>query len=143
MMTLSDFAGKYGLRIERFKEDDGENYLPRILRGRPDLTHIYEWSDSQFAVMFCTDGQKAPRTGLWKRFQERCLAASMVPHQVGDAEGSFLFNPRDDKQAKAAIAAAKARKKRQISPEQRTVLAGVLAAARSARASSGQQASIS
>jgi hypothetical protein len=134
-MTVSEFAERYGLRVERFKQDDEENYLARIVRGRPDMTHIYEWANdgSRLGVTFCTDEKKAPRTGLWKKFQQVCLDAGMTPVQVGDAEGSFLFDPANDQQARAAIKAARARKKKRVSPERRLALAGVLAAARAVR----------
>jgi hypothetical protein len=130
-MTITDFAKRHGLRVERFKSDDGDGYECRVVNGRIGESNIYEHTvDDSFGVMFITDGKKAPRTGLWKKFEASCLAAGMTRHQTGDAEGVFLFDPKNTDQSKVAIRGIKARAKRRLSPEQAAAGAARLQAAR-------------
>ena len=130
-MTLKDFAERHRLKL-KFDECGDP-----IILGRPDQTNIYEYSldGSRFGVMFMTDGKKAPRTQLWRKFQSTCLAAGMTPLQVGDAEGSFLFDPADDRQARVAIKVTRAKARKQVTLERRAALAATLAVARAAKAS--------
>ncbi len=130
-MILKEFAERYRLRLAKDESDDP------VIWGRPDQTNIYEYSLSRFGVMFMTDAWR-PRTELWRKFQTACLAAGMTPLQAGDGEGSFLFDPEDDAQAKAAIKAARAKTKRRVTPEQAAAGAARLLAARRA-ATSGIQ----
>lgn len=131
-MTLKDFAEQYRLKL-KFDECGDP-----VIQGRPDQTNIYEYSldGSRFGAMFMTSSKKSPRTQLWRKFQSACLDAGMTPHQIGDAEGSFLFDPSNQTQAKVAIRAAKAKARKRISPERRAALVATLAAARVARAAS-------
>jgi hypothetical protein len=126
-MNIQEFAQQHNLRVVKDGCDD-----PMIL-GRIYQSNIYEYSDSELGVMFITDGQGAPRTGLWKKFQAAGLAVGMIPRQLGDAEGAFSFDPTNKEQSEAAIKGIRARVKRQVSEEQRAVLATRLARARQAR----------
>ena len=128
-MTLKDFAERYRLRLAKDECDDP------VIWGRPDQTNIFEHAidGSRFGVMFMTDGRKPPRTELWRKFQSACLAAGMTSNQVGDAEGTFLFDPADDAQAKTAIRVARVPRRKQLSPERREAMVAVLAAARAKR----------
>lgn len=125
-MTIREFAERYRLRLA--KDADGEP----VVGGRPDTTS-FERAESIFGVMFMTDGKKPPRTELFGKFKAVCLAAGMTPHQTGDAEGTFLFDPTDKAQATVAIKAAKARAKRRVSSEQAAAGAARLAAVRTAQ----------
>ena len=49
VMTLADFALKHKLKLRR-DPDDGTD----IIRGSHDQRHLYEWSDTELAVMFMT-----------------------------------------------------------------------------------------
>jgi hypothetical protein len=89
----------------------------------------------ELGVLFMTDGRKPPRTGLFNTFRAACLEGGMAVHQLGDAEGSFLFDPMNPRQAKTAIKGIRARAKRQISPEQAAAGAARLAVARMSRGS--------
>jgi hypothetical protein len=126
---LKDFAEQYRLRLAKDECDDP------VICGRPDQTNIYEYSSdgSRFGALFATDGNKPPRTELWRKFQSACLTAGMTPLQVGDAEGSFLFNPEDDAQARLAIKVARAKARKRVTPERRAALVATLAAARAVR----------
>ena len=128
-MTIKEFAERYRLRLA--KDDDGEP----IIAGRPDQTSIFEHAidGSVFAAMFMTDGMKPPRTELFNKFKAACLTAKMTPSQIGDAEGTFLFDPNDRQQAVAAIKSAKARGKRRVNPEQAAEGAARLAAFRTVK----------
>src|SRR5581483_11233089 len=103
-----------------------------IIAGRIFESNIYE-RDDKLAVIFVTDGRKAPRTGLYNRFRAACLASGMTQVQSADGEGAFTFDPADPAQAKVAIKGIRVRVKRQMSPEQAAAGAARLAAARTAQ----------
>ncbi len=109
---IRTFAEQHRLKTSR--EDCGD-FVDLLVTGKQG--QIYECSDTELGVMFVTDGKKPPRTGLWNRFKAACLGVGMTLRQVGDAEGSFTFNPADPKQAKVAIKGIRARVKRQMTPE--------------------------
>lgn len=126
-MDITEFAMQHRLKVT--KDDCGDP----VIAGRIDESNIYEYSlDGTLGVMFITDGKKAPRTGLWNKFQAACLDAGMTPRQVGDAEGAFSFDPANAKQAKTAIKGIRARIKRVMTPEQLAKLAKVGFKARTA-----------
>ena len=116
---IVEFAATY--RLKSTREGEGED-IERVIIGRLGQSSIYEYSETELAVSFMTDGSKAPRTGLFNIFKAACLEAGMTPRQIGDAEGSFSFSPSDKEQAKVAIRGIKAKMKRQLSPEQRARL---------------------
>jgi hypothetical protein len=116
---IVEFAAMH--RLKSVREGEGED-IERVVLGRLGQSSIYEYSETELAVSFMTDGRKAPRTELWNKFHAACLSVGMTPRQVGDAEGSFSFNPSDKEQAKVAIRGIKAKVKRQLSPEQRARL---------------------
>lgn len=130
-MNLSEFASRHRLKLT--KDECGDP----VIAGRIGSSTIYE-HDGALAVMFITDSAQTPRTGLWNKFQAACLAAGMTPCQIGDAEGSFTFDPENKAQAKVAIKGIRARAKRKVSPEQAAAGAARLLAARQAR-NSGQK----
>ena len=80
------------------------------------------------------DGEKTARSGLWNHTKVKCLAAGMTLHQDGDAEGIFVFDPADPGQTKLAIKCvkAKAKAKRQMTPERVAALSETLVKARKA-----------
>ena len=119
---IAEFAAIHRLKYVRVGE--GED-IERVVLGRIGQSSIYEYSETELAVSFITDGRKAPRTGLFNIFKAACLEAGMTPRQIGDAEGSFSFDPKNSKQAQVAIRGIKAKVKRQLSPEQRTRLVGL------------------
>jgi hypothetical protein len=128
--TIKDFARNHRLKITKDGEADN---LEFVIRGRVGESLVYEYSDTELAVAFVTDGKKPPRTGLYRAFVASCLSAGMIPRQSGDAEGSFSFDPENEDQAKAAIRGIRARIKRQVSPELAAAGAARLAASRQAR----------
>lgn len=128
-MTVKDFAARHRLKLT--KDGSGED-IEFIVQGRIGQSSIYEYSDSELAVAFVTDGKKPPRTGLYNTFKAACVSAGMVLRQSGDAEGSFSFDPENDAQAKVAIRGVRAKAKRRISPEQALAGAARLLAARQA-----------
>jgi hypothetical protein len=128
-MKLEDFAKQHRLRVTKDACGDA------VIAGRMYESNIYEWSldGSKFGVMFITDGKKAPRTGLFKRFKVACLAVGMKPIEIGDAEGAFIFDSMNKEQAKVAIKGIRARVRRQLTPEQHSRLANVGFKARNAQ----------
>jgi hypothetical protein len=83
-------------------------------------------------MCWLTDGKKTARTGMWNRIKAKCVAAGMMLHQDGDAEGILVFDPADPGQAKLAIKSVKAKAKRQMSPERLAALSATLTKARKA-----------
>jgi len=127
---ITEFASKHSLKSVRVGE--GED-IERVILGRIGQSSIYEYSETELGVSFMTDGKKAPRTGLFNIFKAACLSVGMTVRQIGDAEGSFSFSPKDSRQAKVAIQGIRARVKRQMSPKQRQAGAARLAAFRLAK----------
>jgi len=118
-VTIRDFAEAHRLKLT--KDNSGDP----VITGRVGQSNIYEYSDTELRVAFVTDGKKDPRTGLFNRFKAACLSVGMIPRQIGDAEGSFSFDPTNEAQAKVAIKGIRARAKRRLSPEHAARLAAV------------------
>ena len=111
-MTVHEFSDQYQLTIAR--DLCGDSIIPGRL-GKD--SNISDFSDTELAMCWLTDGKKTARTGLWTRTKAACITAGMTLHQDGDAEGIFVFDPADPGQAKLAIKSVKAKVKRQMSPE--------------------------
>jgi hypothetical protein len=114
-LILIAFANKYRLKLKR-DPCDGTYIIP----GRHG--QIYEYSDSELAVMFIllSDQEPSPRT--WTSVRRKCVATGMTLRQDGDAEGALIFDPSDLPLAKLAIKIAGIRRVRQISNKHRTKL---------------------
>jgi hypothetical protein len=126
-VNIRKFATEHRLKVTR--DSEGED-IDHVIAGRVGQSQIYQHSETELGVLFMTDGKKPPRTGLFNTFRDACLEVGMTVHQLGDAEGSFLFDPMNSKQAKVAIKGIRARVKRQMSPERVATLTATLAAAR-------------
>jgi hypothetical protein len=133
-MNISTFAEQHRLKVSRDECGDA------CVLGRIGTSNIYEYSANELGVMFITDGKKAPRTGLWKKFSAACFAAGMTLRQSGDAEGSFSFDPTDRAEAKVAIKGIRARVKRQMTPDRVAAMTATLAKARFYRSEPWQEA---
>jgi hypothetical protein len=59
--------------------DDGSDIIP----GAHDQSHIYEWSDTELAVMFITPATKPARPFYWRKQRDTGLAAGMRLIQNG------------------------------------------------------------
>ena len=127
-MNIRTFATEHRVKVTR--DGEGED-AEQVIAGRIDQSQIYQHSETELGVLFMTDGKKPPRTGLFNTFRDVCLEVGMTPHQIGDAEGSFLFDPLNSKQTKTAIKGIRARVKRQMTPERIAALTATLAVARS------------
>jgi hypothetical protein len=104
-MTIKEFAAKHKIRI---KLDECADPIVIAKHGQ-----IYEYSATRFGVMFLTKS-----VGKWNNRRRECEAAGMIIIQDGDTEGTLLFDPENQVQAKTAIRTVGAKQKRQISPEQ-------------------------
>jgi hypothetical protein len=116
-MTIIDFAEQNKLKVNR-DPDDGTD----IIRGKHDQSHIYEWDDTELAVMFITPVTKPARTFYWRKYRDSGIAAGMRLVQNGDAEGCLGFDPTRPDQVKIALKLAGVKKKRQISQKQAATL---------------------
>lgn len=129
-MDIKTFATSHRLKVIRDGEGEDIEY---VVPGRIGQSQIYQHSEDLLGVLFMTDARKPPRTGLFNTFRDACLAVGMTAHQIGDAEGSFLFKGRDREQPEVAIRGIRAKAKRRISPEQALAGAARLQAARLSR----------
>jgi len=126
-LDIKAFATEHRLKVTR--DGEGED-IEHVIVGRIGQSQIYQHSQELLGVLFMSDGRKPPRTGLFNTFRDACIAVGMTPHQIGDAEGTFLFDPMNPEQAKAAIKGIRARVKRQMSPERIATLTMTLSRAR-------------
>jgi hypothetical protein len=111
----------------------GDPTIPGRLEKEPNISEFNDVRNADsLAMCWLTDGNKPARTGLWNRTKVRSLAAGMISHQDGDAEGILTFNPADPAQAKLAIRSVKAKAKRGMTPERRAALSEALVKARKA-----------
>jgi hypothetical protein len=110
-------------RIDEDDFDGADGYFPAFIpSGRKALgqTHIFDYGDGvHFGLMYLP---RTFRPSRWEGVRKQCLAAGMTLHQNGDSEGSLLFDPDNDAQAKLAISIVKPRVKRILSPERRAAL---------------------
>jgi hypothetical protein len=124
-MQLIDFAEKYNLRAKRL---EGELVIPGRKAKRIDdrypipnppypvdclLGHIFEYSPARMGLVFLP---RLPK--LWKNLARKLVAAGFEIRQSGDWEGMATFDPTNSAQARLAIKAIGARKKRQVSQAQ-------------------------
>lgn len=134
-MDITDFAKQH--RLKPTTDTDDTTIIP----GRNG--HIYEFSDKELGVIFCTPATEAPRTGFWNRLSAACKLAGMTPRQVGDAEGAFSFDSAIPGHVKLALKLADARPKRRVSEEQRAAAASRFAQYRQNLASEPLQEGVS
>lgn len=110
--TLQQFATLHHLRV---RHDECRDL---IIPGRNG--HIFDNGDTLGVCLM-------PGTKMrWTYAKRKLIAAGFVLHQDGDDEGTLTFDRADRDQARAAIKAAGARSKRDLSPAQRAArLAGL------------------
>ena len=71
-MSIIDFAKQHRLKVRR-DTDDGTEIIP----GTHDQSHIYEWNDSELAVMFMTPATKPARPFFRRKHRDAGTAAGM------------------------------------------------------------------
>lgn len=121
METVKSFAEIYRVRAKQ--DDCGELIIPGSLRCAPGrleyASHIYDHGDSKsFGVLLTFQSKRA-----WNNAKRRLLAAGFTLGQDGDTEGTALFDPHSDLQAKLALKLARVRTIRTLSPQQRQRMA--------------------
>jgi hypothetical protein len=104
-MNLKDFAGKRRLRL---KSDECGDM--NVMGKRGD---IYEYGSGWLAATIL----RAPNGLHWNKYRIRAKAAGCRITQNGDTEGTFLFEPENEEQAKLAIEAIRPRFKKKVTPE--------------------------
>jgi hypothetical protein len=119
-MELTAFAGHHRFKIRQ--DACGDQIVP----GRQG--HVFEGYASGLGV--CVQFETPKK---WTFAKKAMLAAGLQIRQDGDTEGIAVFNPEDRNQARVAIKFAGVKPKRQISPEQKVVLAQRAAHALSVR----------
>ena len=124
-MKLIEFADKYNLKVmklegelaipgRKLKRNDGRYPAPNP-RSSLDclLGHIFEYSSTRMGLVFMPRRPK-----VWKNMARKLVAAGFEIRQNGDWEGTATFDPDNKAQARLAIKAIGARKKRQASEAQ-------------------------
>jgi hypothetical protein len=112
-MNIQKFATEHRLKLT--KDGSGED-IELVINGRVGQSRIYQHDAKTFGVLFMTDGKRAPRTGLFNKFQAVCTEVGMTATQKGEAEGVFTFDPLNPKQAKVAIKAFGQRRSEKSAP---------------------------
>ena len=107
---VKQFADTYRVRARR--DECGELILP----GR--IGHIYEHGAGRFGVYLECATKRA-----WKSAKRTLTAAGFTIRQNGDMEGTALFDPENEQQARAALEIARIRKRRVVTAEQRQRMA--------------------
>lgn len=130
MEAITLFAETYRVRIK--KDSCGELIIPGSLRpaDMPErleyASHLYEYGDrSRFGVLLTFQSKKG-----WTNAKRELLTAGFTVVQDGDTEGTALFDPHNERQARLALRLARVRERRTLSDEQRRVLAGRMRHAR-------------
>ena len=131
-MKLIEFAEKYNLNVKKLegdpvipgrklKQNDGCN-RPSNPKYPMDclLGHIFEYSSTRMALVFMPRRPK-----VWMNMSRKLVAAGLEIRRNGDWEGMATFDPGNPAQARLAIKAIGARKKRQSSEAQIKNLTGV------------------
>jgi hypothetical protein len=119
-MDIQTFANRYRLRAKR--HEDGE----LIITGK--LGHIYGHDDATLGLMFMP---KRPRLG--SHAKRKLEGADFTIWQDGDEEGSALFDPTNKAQARLALKVVGAKRKRSLTPAQRSAKVAILERARIAK----------
>jgi len=105
--VLQVVAEKHRLTIHR-SDEDGTAIISS------NLGHLYEYSETELAVMFMP---AEPQPRRWASVKRKCLASGMAPRQIGDYEGAFSFDPADMRQVKTALHVINVRRRKCISPD--------------------------
>lgn len=77
-MTIIQFAEKHKLKV-RPDVDDGTDIIP----GTHDQSHIYEWDESELAVMFITPVAKPARPFFWRKNRDLDIAGVCGKSKTG------------------------------------------------------------
>lgn len=108
-MTLEKFAQDHRVRLRR--DQCGE----QIVSGRAG--HVYDTADGlRFGVLLMFN---SPRK--WNSAKKKLEAGGFTIRQDADCEGTALFCPSNMDQAKTAIEIVRARRIRQLTPQQRAI----------------------
>jgi hypothetical protein len=120
-LDISVFAQDQGFKVRR----DGCDHP--IIQGRTG--DIFGGYDGGLLGVYLN----LPTARKWNSARRAMQAAGLTLRQDAETEGVFAFNPEDKVQARVAIKFSGVKPKRQISPEQKVVLAKRAAHALSVR----------
>ena len=113
---VSHFAEMYRVRTRR--DDCGELVIPGS-RG-----HVYEHDAGHLGVMLLFSTARR-----WNFMKRKLMNAGFRLKQNATTEGSLLFDPTNDEQARLALSLVRARFRRKVSQKQLAHLARLNAAA--------------
>ena len=132
--TIEQFARLYRLKWRR--DVDGTEIIP----GRLQDSHIFQYDEERFGVIFCARGSSRLPRSYWLRAQRALQPLGGVRGQCGDNEGVILFDPANQALACAVIKWAKVRVRRTLSPERLQKLLAAGQASRYSRNTAAQNA---
>ena len=104
------FADTYRVRARR--DECGELILP----GR--IGHVYEHGAGKFGIYLSCATKRA-----WSSAKRTLTAAGFTIRQNGETEGTALFDPENEQQARLALEIARIRKRRVVTAEHRQRMA--------------------
>jgi hypothetical protein len=120
-MTVTEFVRVQGVRLQkrtklRIRERKAEDwYVDKFASVMGKWGFIRDCErDPRFIVSILSERPSVRR--LNAAYLE-CKAAGMEEHGRGDAEGNFIFDPKNENQVQVALKVTKARKKRIVSAE--------------------------
>lgn len=105
-MTIEKFAEKY--RLKTRIDEDGTKIIP----GR--VGHLYEYDDEVMGVIVMP---VPPRKQYWGYTRTALISVGCSVVQDGDGEGAATFDPANLEQVKAALKAARVKKRKLLTPE--------------------------
>lgn len=126
---LAQWASDYHVPVKRDTCGD------EIVRGRNG--DVYQYDSNRFGVCFMPS---TPSPRKWTAVRSRLVNAGFELHQVGNCEGTAVFNPNNKAQSKVALEIIAAKCKRHLSPERR---AAFIAAGSQNQFSAGLQGTFS
>lgn len=116
-MNMESFARAHRLKVRMDGCGD------RVIPGRVGEIAAYDSKRLQVIYMPDPQGRYPLRPVRWTNRKAKLSAAGCEIHQDCDGEGSALFDPGDQAQARVAITVAGIKRKREASPAQLAVLA--------------------
>ena len=126
-MKIHDFAERYRLRVKR--AEDGEPVIP----GK--LGHLYSHDPARgiFGLVLEAPADDSSLDNTLRARKRKAEREGFEVHQEGDFEAVLLFDASDARKARLAIRLVGAKRKRSLTPEQRSAKVAILERARIAK----------
>lgn len=125
IQTIREFAERYRVTTKRDTCAEeiipGRQYAKDMPTRQEYRCHVYDHGDGkQFGVclLYLPDGPSG-KSRKWTSVRKRLIASGFEPKQTGDAEGTLLFDPKNEAQARLALNVCRVRAHRNLSDADR------------------------